>query len=68
MTEYRKWYNQAKGIIAKKYNKELHEVMVELGYVKKEKAKKEEKKEEKKKNQFGLYLANYDEQLARIRF
>jgi hypothetical protein len=48
MTEYRKLYNQAKSIIAKKYNKELHETMIELGYTKKEKIMKVADKKETK--------------------
>jgi hypothetical protein len=50
MTEYRKLYNQAKSIIAHKYNVELHEEMVKLGYTKKEKIMKVADKKEVVKN------------------
>lgn len=46
MTEYRQLYNKAKSIVAKNHNEELHKIMSELGYVKKEKvAKVADKKE-----------------------
>jgi hypothetical protein len=54
MTEYRKIYNQAKSKLAQNHNEELHTIMVELGYVRKEKVvkakdvKKEVKAETKK--------------------
>jgi len=48
MNEYRKLYNQAKSIVAKNHNEELHKIMIELGYTKKEKvAKAADKKEVK---------------------
>ena len=55
MTEYRKLYNKARSELAKRHNEELHTIMIELGYVKKERVLKakdnkkvEAKKEEKK--------------------
>jgi len=36
MTNYRKLYNKAKSELAKRHNPELHQIMVELGYVRKE--------------------------------
>ncbi len=52
MTEYRKLYNKAKSELARRHNEELHKIMVELGYVKKERAPKvkDNKKVEAKKN------------------
>ena len=56
MTEYRKLYNKAKSELARRHNEELHKIMVELGYVKKERALKvkdkvkDSKKVEAKKN------------------
>lgn len=49
MSDYRKIYNKAKGIIAKKYNAELHAEMVKLGYKKAEKKVTNPKKVEVKK-------------------
>jgi len=40
MTTYRKLYNQAKSELSRRHNKELHQIMVELGYTKKEKVLK----------------------------
>ena len=51
MTNYRKLYNKAKSELAKRHNPELHQIMVELGYVRKErvaKAKDNKKAEAKK--------------------
>ena len=51
MTEYRKLYNKAKSELAKRHNPELHQIMVELGFVRKErvaKAKDNKKVEAKK--------------------
>jgi hypothetical protein len=49
MTQYRKWYNQAKSRLAQIHNKELHQIMAELGYSKKEKVMKVADKKEVKK-------------------
>ncbi len=54
MTVYRGIYNKAKSELAKRHNEELHTIMVEFGYVRKEKVLKakdvkvEAKKEVKK--------------------
>ena len=56
MTEYRKLYNKAKSELAKRHNPELHQIMVEMGFVRKERVakakddKKAEAKKEEKKN------------------
>lgn len=43
---YRQTYNKAKSLLAQKYNEELHAIMIELGYVKKERKTKEEVEDE----------------------
>jgi hypothetical protein len=51
MTEYRKLYNKAKSELARRHNQELHTIMTELGYVRKERVLKvkDNKKAEAKK-------------------
>ena len=46
--EYRKYYSQAKSELVKRHSKEHKEIMVELGYKPKPKAKKVVKKVENK--------------------
>ena len=39
---YRQFYNKAKSLLAQRHNKELHDIMLELGYTKEDKKSKKE--------------------------